>query len=80
MENTLLHAQKTAILERLIKADQITLDEALTLLKEEPATTIQPWPLQPYYPTPGTGNPYWWSAPTWQVSHGQFGTFTVQTN
>jgi hypothetical protein len=45
---TPLHAQKVAILSRLVKESSLTLEEALLLLKEEeqeepaPQTTIQP--------------------------------------
>jgi hypothetical protein len=35
MENKDLHAQKVTILSRLIKESSLTLEEALTLLKEE---------------------------------------------
>jgi len=35
MENTDLHTQKVTILSRLIKESSLTLEEALTLLKEE---------------------------------------------
>ena len=64
MENTPLHAQKLAILSRLIKADQLTLEEALLLLKDEddvPAITPQPWQVPSY---PGTGSPYWYGPST----------------
>lgn len=63
MENTPLHAQKLAILSRLIKADQLTLEEALLLLKgeEEAPVTIQPWQSPTY---PGTGSPYWFGSST----------------
>lgn len=64
MENTLLHAQKLAILSRLIKADQLTLEEALLLLKGEeevPVIEPRPWPSPAY---PGTGSPYWYGPST----------------
>lgn len=61
MENTPLHAQKLAILSRLIKADQLTLEEALLLLKDEQeAPVIQPWQT-PTYPRT---SPYWYGSPT----------------
>lgn len=42
MENTPLHTQKIEILDRLIKANQLTLAEALLLLKEEEPVQFQP--------------------------------------
>ena len=65
MENSPLHAQKVAILSRLVKETSLTLEEALLLLKEEePAATpvkdgpwgigtSSPW-IQPY----GNGLPF----------------------
>ena len=48
MENSALHAQKLAILSRLIKETSLTLEEALILLKEE---TENNQVIQPQYPS-----------------------------
>ena len=56
MENK-LHAEKLAILSRLIKESSLTLEEALLLLKEEEQQSISMPPISvpapiniPYYP------------------------------
>ena len=66
--DTTLHAQKLAILSRLIKESSLTLEEALVLLKEEespiPITNIpfqQPAP--PITPIPASPNDYWYGIP-----------------
>lgn len=41
MENPTLHAQKVAILSRLVKESSLTLEEALLLLKEEEEESVQ---------------------------------------
>jgi hypothetical protein len=53
MENTSLHTQKVTILSRLVKDNQISLEEALLLLKEEetPVIVAPAW-------NPGTVSPY----------------------
>jgi hypothetical protein len=54
MENSSLHTQKVTILSRLVKDNQITLEEALLLLKAEeetPVTVAPSW-------IPGTASPY----------------------
>lgn len=79
MENSPLHAQKVAILSRLIKETSLTLEEALLLLKqEEPATvtikdgpwgigTTNPW-IQPIgtnsFPLGSAGNPWYGTTTT----------------
>lgn len=64
MENTPLHAQKVAILSRLMKETSLTLEEALLLLKEEEPATISvkdgPWGIGQTTPwiQPLTTNPH----------------------
>ena len=61
MENS-LHAQKVAILSRLVKESSLTLEEALLLLKEEDVQESEQTPVQPAW-NPGTTSPahipYW---------------------
>lgn len=55
MENTSLHTQKVTILSRLVKDNQLTLEEALLLLKpEEEETPVRVAPVW----SPGTTTPY----------------------
>lgn len=66
-----LHARKIEILSRLVKADQITLDEALLLLKDESPEENQV--VTTPFPTtyPGLA-PYWYNTPS--VLHRSSGT------
>jgi hypothetical protein len=50
MKNTSLHAQKVAILSRLIKETSLTLKEALLLLREEEEEVVVNYH-QPYFGT-----------------------------
>lgn len=68
--NLSLEDQKMAILERLLKDGHITLAEAFTLKKEEPA--VQDFGRQPYQPS----YPYGW--PT--VMYSTPGTEMTYTN
>jgi hypothetical protein len=85
MENKPLHARKIEILSRLIKADQISLDEALLLLKDEtPEENIVVEPF-PSYPTQPWNNPYWYATPnvgggTFQITGGSANTTLLTTN
>lgn len=75
MENTPLHAQKLSILSRLIKADQLTLEEALLLLKDEEKIDWQPLPTSPYAPF---NKPYPSTTPYWTIqSTPSSGTFPL---
>lgn len=56
MENLNLHAQKVAILSRLVKESSLTLEEALLLLKEEEEQIVQE-SVQPTW-IPSTTTPY----------------------
>jgi hypothetical protein len=83
-----LHAQKVAILSRLIKESSLTLEEALLILKEEEVEltvsstpgwstgTTTPWtvPIQPY----GTinGNPITYTSSSTSIT-GSASTFTA---
>jgi hypothetical protein len=59
MENTSLHAQKMAILGRLIKESSLTLEETLLLLKEEQQPIVIQQPASPgTMPAPPL-SPYW---------------------
>jgi hypothetical protein len=65
MENTTqeLHVQKMAILSRLIKESSLTLEEALTLLKEE-----EPKPALAQFLTSSTGTAYHPPLGTWSTT------------
>lgn len=71
MENT-IHAQKVAILSRLIKESSLTLEEALLLLKEE-GQVMQPLTVPPV--SVPFNQPYWYGSPSTIVG----GTGTVTT-
>jgi hypothetical protein len=77
METPTLHAQKVAILSRLIKETSLTLEEALLLLKEEEPeeTSVTPsW-------IPGTVSPYIQPyTGTFPLTSSGTGTITVNTN
>lgn len=84
MENNTqeLHVQKMAILSRLIKESSLTLEEALTLLKEE-----EPKQAPVQFLTSGSGTAYNPPLGTWSsttnypsfLSMGTNGTSTVRT-
>jgi hypothetical protein len=85
MENNTqeLHVQKMAILSRLIKESSLTLEEALTLLKEEEQKQA---PVQ--FLTSGSGTAYHPPLGTWStttnypsfLSMGTTGTTTIRSS
>ena len=84
-----LHAQKVAILSRLIKESSLTLEEALLILKEEeiestvistPGWSTTPWtvPITNPYVGSGTinGNPFTFTSSSTSLT-GSASTFTA---
>jgi hypothetical protein len=82
-----LHAQKVAILSRLIKESSLTLEEALLILKEEEVEltvsstpgwstgTTTPWTISPHYGTIN-GNPITYTSSSTSIT-GSASTFTA---